>query len=497
VWKDDRVQYAAHWPKQTYLDSTGPFSNVNGPFGDWGPVTISVASPAVVNWPTLTGAYNGEPILFQTTGALPTGLTAGTTYYILNLSGTSFNVAASPTGPAINTSGTQSGTQAGEILPGSYGWFSRLNRHINEIKEVASVSGNTVTFTSPLAISYRTSRAAQLTRYTGTSVQTQGAGIESLTVLGGGLNGVMFNSAAYSWAKDIEVTQMFGDGVGIYSSFRVELRDSYIHQASWPEPGGAGYSIDLAYGSSELLIENNIVLDDDKVIVARSAGTGSVVGYNYMDDSWIYQNTGWVEVGLNASHMPGSHHVLFEGNYSHNFDSDDTHGASIYLTAFRNVLTGQRRDFTDVAPTRAVGLGSYSNYMSFVGNLLGRSGQMTGWHYTDPAMACDANGNNCTGLSNAWADQDIWKLGVDHAGHSPPMNPEQGVLATVIRDGNYDYLTNSQRWHNTPGGFAMPNSMYLTAKPAFFGSNPWPWSDPATGAMYTLPAKARYDAGNP
>ena len=67
--------------------------------------------------------------------------------------------------------------------------------------------------------------------------------------------------------------------------------------------------------------------------------------------------------------------------------------------------------------------------------------------------------------------------------------PDPQTLATVIRDGNYDFLTNSQRWHNTPGGFAMPNSMYLTSKPAFFGNNPWPWTDPATGAITSFPLK--------
>src|SRR5262249_22154080 len=77
------------------------------------------------------------------------------------------------------------------------------------------------------------------------------------------------------------------------------------------------------------------------------------------------------------------------------------------------------------------------------------------------------------------------------------MYPDPQTLSTVIRDGNYDFLTNSQRWHNTPGGFVIPNSMYLAAKPPFFGNNPWPWVDPATGTTYTLPAKARYDAGNP
>ena len=40
-------------------------------------------------------------------------------------------------------------------------------------------------------------------------------------------------------------------------------------------------------------------------------------------------------------------------------------------------------------------------------------------------------------------------------------------------------------------------SLYLTAKPAFFGSNPWPWVDPVGATkLYTLPARARFDNGN-
>ena len=69
----------------------------------------------------------------------------------------------------------------------------------------------------------------------------------------------------------------------------------------------------------------------------------------YADNSWDFYNPTWVEVGLNASHMSGPHHVLFEGNYSQNFDSDYTHGNAIYMTVFRNWLSGQRRSFTDTS----------------------------------------------------------------------------------------------------------------------------------------------------
>jgi hypothetical protein len=71
---------------------------------------ISIASPCVVSF---SGSLlNGTALTLQTTGALPTGLTIGVTYYVINSTGGTFNLAATPGGVAINTSGTQSGIQA-------------------------------------------------------------------------------------------------------------------------------------------------------------------------------------------------------------------------------------------------------------------------------------------------------------------------------------------------------------------------------------------------
>jgi hypothetical protein len=73
-------------------------------------VTISIASPAAVTW-NAHGLSNGAVILFNTTGALPTGLVAGTVYYVVSATTNTFEVASVPNGTPINTSGTQSGTQ--------------------------------------------------------------------------------------------------------------------------------------------------------------------------------------------------------------------------------------------------------------------------------------------------------------------------------------------------------------------------------------------------
>lgn len=72
-------------------------------------VTISVASPGVVTW-SANGLPDGTPLTLSTTGALPSGLTAGAIYYVLNRKAGSFQLSSEPGGAPIVTLGTQSGT---------------------------------------------------------------------------------------------------------------------------------------------------------------------------------------------------------------------------------------------------------------------------------------------------------------------------------------------------------------------------------------------------
>ncbi len=86
-------------------------------------VTITIATPGVVTW-TAHGLAAGQAVTFSTTGALPTGMTAGVTYYVLSPTVNTFQLAATPGGSAIATSGTQSGTHTGyltasEIIDGA------------------------------------------------------------------------------------------------------------------------------------------------------------------------------------------------------------------------------------------------------------------------------------------------------------------------------------------------------------------------------------------
>ncbi|MGH6836528.1 MAG: phage tail protein, partial [Methylocella sp.] len=82
-------------------------------------VTITIASPGVVTW-TAHGLANGQAVAFSTTGALPTGLTAGSVYYVVAAATNTFEVAAIVGGTPINTSGSQSGVHTAKIVGSSY-----------------------------------------------------------------------------------------------------------------------------------------------------------------------------------------------------------------------------------------------------------------------------------------------------------------------------------------------------------------------------------------
>lgn len=70
-------------------------------------ITIAVPAVCTLNW---HGFNTNDRVIFETSGALPTGLSAETWYYVIALSEHTFKLAATRDGVAITTTGSQSGT---------------------------------------------------------------------------------------------------------------------------------------------------------------------------------------------------------------------------------------------------------------------------------------------------------------------------------------------------------------------------------------------------
>jgi hypothetical protein len=375
------------------------------------------------------------------------------------------------------------------VAPGGdgRGWFTRYDRPVGQMLEIASIDLDlgVVSFTTPLHIAFDTTHVAQLTGYGPSPCGASYAGVEDLYVRGGQAGNIVLRFAMYSWVKNVESDWSTGESISLDRCFRCVVRDSYVHDTPAPYPGGGGYLLSFAMYTADSLVENNVFINGNKVMVMRASGGGNVIGYNYMDNGFIADYVGWVETGMNASHLTCPHFELFEGNQAFNIDGDDTWGGAVYNTFFRNHATGKRRSFVDIDNRRAIGLMYGHYYYSFVGNVLGTANE-------DPAPRAGF----------AYEDSWPWKadpIGLWRLGYTPKdwsAQPDARVVSTTHRHGNFDYATNSVfAWVD---GFdqTLPDSLYLSDKPAFFGANPWPWVDPTgTTQLYTLPARARYDAG--
>jgi hypothetical protein len=142
---------------------------------------------------------------------------------------------------------------------------------------------------------------------------------------------------------------------------------------------------------------------------------------------------------------------------------------------------------------------AYNYWFAFVGNVLGLAGETTaanGWTYQG-----DWNGHRMFMLG--WNDS-------GGGGQDPYLTGVSGSY--IFIHGNYDYVNNAVKWDAGTPEHTLPNSFYLSSKPAFFNAGSgytWPWVTPTDsqpiqtgpsgcgGTCSGLPAKARYEAGTP
>jgi len=111
-----------------------------------GTITVTIASPAVVTL-SAHGFQTGDIIYLTTTGALPTGLSQNTLYYVINVTSSTFRLATSAAnataGTAINTSGTQSGTHTLVHCPYGLGNGSTTFNVPNLLQRTPMMAGST------------------------------------------------------------------------------------------------------------------------------------------------------------------------------------------------------------------------------------------------------------------------------------------------------------------------------------------------------------------
>ncbi len=80
--------------------------------------SVSIATPGVFTTVAAHGLTAGQEISLATSGELPTGLAVATIYIVKTVpTSTTFTVCEIPSGPYVNTTGSQSGTHQFQVIP--------------------------------------------------------------------------------------------------------------------------------------------------------------------------------------------------------------------------------------------------------------------------------------------------------------------------------------------------------------------------------------------
>lgn len=384
----------------------------------------------------------------------------------------------------------------------------RASLHMVEAKTATSV-----TFRPALPITY--AYAPQLARMPDL---TQMAGVENIAFVGSGGNPTNFiqvESAWNVWVTGSEFSGMPSKTMMIMFSGHVEVRRNYVHDQT--NGGSNSEAIDLLTDISWSAIVDNIcvaggfpqiTIGDGGANPNYGGGFGNVIAYNYAVDAYYTDPPtspahGMMAADISTNHSPHAQFTLVEGNYMGKFASDGYHGSGSHTVLFRNVITARNR-WTNATDRIAVQIDRRNLFYSVVGNVLGQVGRPATYEYLNASISNDVD--NTT----------IYRLGFPDIGNQsfsgtfPPTalaNSDGGprdlyalrtttTYGTTLIEGNWNAFINRQDWSAAPA--ALPASLFLTSKPAWFGNLAWPPVNPAspvTDNPAIIPAGYRYIYG--
>ncbi|MEK7468023.1 MAG: glycosyl hydrolase family 28-related protein [Planctomycetota bacterium] len=361
---------------------------------------------------------------------------------------------------------------------GTCRWAGRENgkRAMGQLVELVKKDGNTLTLSRPLAITFSESLEPQALRTSDKVIRR--AGIEDLYVettkrRTDESNTIRFWNAMYCWVKNVESSRCWFDGhVTLKKSLGCEIRDSYFHHA-YAYGSGHGYGVLITAQSTDTLVENNTCYYLNTGPQAACSGPGNVIAYNFQYQTWgrDFPDTDWAHMGL-SQHAAHPFLNLWEGNVVGTVGFDFYWGSSSHNTLFRNAVDMKNLRIDGRPMSRNLcgfRFDKFSRFNNAIGNVLGYEG-MKGEYEADE--------------SSPLTVPTVWVLGI-------PDDPK--VAATLLRHGNFDWVTKQTQWDPKIKDHKLPESLYLPAKPAWFGKLPWPPIGPDAKPMSgTIPARERW-----
>ena len=316
------------------------------------------------------------------------------------------------------------------------------------------------------------------------------AGLEDLSIDGSAAPksgpGIAVRDCYECFVSGVRTTNVYGQSIDASGAFHDVFRSDYLYGTAGDLgilPGAIRFRL-----SADDLVENDVVQQASIPVIFDYSDAGSVVAHNFFVFQQGFADTVW---GTELWSGTGDALELSEGNVETGVLLDDDYGTHQMVTMFRNRYAGwtscgngQCGSVTskDVG-AYAVRDDAFNRFMNVVGNVLGTEGFHTSY------------GGQGAG------DHSVYGLASGNGGVMPPVPDDPLVVSTLLRWGNYDVATDAVRWcgdasspgwattcggvsevpamaspypNPVPSGSALPASFYLSAKPSWWGSLPWP-----------------------
>jgi hypothetical protein len=359
---------------------------------------------------------------------------------------------------------------------------------------------------------------------------TQYAGLENLQIYanntGAGSN-IIMTQCLYCWVSGVEGNYTDGDHMDIDFGLGDEVVNSYFSNAYTHSPGQYDSDVDLRTKTTATLIQNNIFERLHASIMLEWGATGNVIAYNY---SFGVFDTNSQFSNLSDVDMHGAHtqYNLFEGNVLGLMGPDSTWGSKSDNTTFRQYLQGTTKGCNPlsgrgtVSCTPVYPTSGYNGWWEFqqsrvfsptfedtnwnsVGNVLGSANQSNlfayGSHIGLTFWVVAVCGPSPCGPGSRSYDTVAYTYGWGYGEGADDGSSGFDSLVpytTGFVHGDFSNISGSIEWANGVT-HTLPASFYLSAKPSWWGSAPYPPIGPDVtggtgpgGHAYTIPAQNCY-----
>ncbi|HXM94096.1 MAG TPA: hypothetical protein VOA64_07555 [Candidatus Dormibacteraeota bacterium] len=456
----------------------------------------------------------------QLTLASVAGLIAGKTLLLLNQCDTGFSGAACTTGNAVDNGGYFECAKSWVISPptgcaianqGPDGPSWRPGggfAYQHEIVQVVAINqggcgATCVTISQPLEHpnwnSGQTPEALAIQPIPQIGVENLSidASANEGTSSAPGPAGISYGHCWQCWVSGTRISNTGSYGIAGGKGQEV-AHNLYQNNYVFGNPVGYGDNAGFYVQGGGNLTQNNICQQRNKCYFNDGPDDDSVIAYNFSVNQYTGAGSNDLMGSAAFHHSAGDDFTLFEGNAFNDIQDDNVHGTHLNTTIFRNFVwgwescaNGQCGAFTQKnTSVSALIQSSFNRYAADVANVLGTPGYHTTYVST-----------------GAFAFGDIYNLGNGNP-NAPAQGPDPLVASTMLRWGNWDSVTNAVRWcgnssdtgwsttcastsevptgapaypNSVPtkgdtgaGQAALPASFYLSTKPSWFGSIPWP-----------------------